>query len=215
MNEAGLIHHVRPALFRLDSTYTVRPPSLKAADFQRALGSRPVSRTAHFVLHTLPLSAAGSDAAAPTATHLPSELSTMQAAAEVTLVDDRVELASDAGLKAWRLGLVLPKKQARRSVTRSLIRHQAREALRRHAPAVQASGRYGPEVDGWVVRLRAPFDRQQFPSAASDALQAVVRQELDELWSRLIAPKPAPASAGGQTASKSRAQPAATPRGAA
>ena len=202
MNEAGLIHVVRPALFRLDSTYTVRPPSLKAADLQRALGSRPVSRTAHFVLHTLPLLAAGSDAAAPTATHLPSELSTMLAAAEVTLVDDRVDVASDAGLKAWRLGLVLPKKQARRSVTRSLIRHQAKEALRRHAPAVLATGRYGPEVDGWVVRLRAPFDRKQFPSAASTALQAVVRQELDELWLRL-------------TVCKSPTPPAGTPRGAA
>ena len=69
---------------------------------------------------------------------------------------------------------------------RSLLRHQAREALRRHTPAVLASkGRFGPEVVGWVVRLKAPFDRQQFPSAASAALNAVVRQELDELWTRL------------------------------
>jgi len=215
MNEAGLIQIVRPALFRLDSTRTVRPPSLKAADFQRALGSRPVSRSAHFVLHALPLLAVRSDVAAPAATHLPSELSTMQAAAEVTLVDDCVELTSDAGLNAWRLGLVLPKKQARRSVTRSLIRHQAREALRRHAPAVLASGRFGPEVDGWVLRLRAPFDRKQFPSAASVALQVVVRQELDELWLRLAAPLPSPASAGGLSTCKSRPHAAVTPRGAA
>lgn len=89
------------------------------------------------------------------------------------------------GCDAWRLGLVLPKKQARRSVTRSLLRHQAREALRRHAPAVWAQGRHAAEVEGWVLRLRAPFDRQQFPSAASAALAAVVRAELDELWSRL------------------------------
>jgi ribonuclease P protein component len=87
------------------------------------------------------------------------------------------------------LGLVLPKKQARRSVTRSLLRHQAREAFRRHAPRVQAAGRHGAEVDGWVVRLRAPFDRKQFPSAASEALSAAVRQELDELWSRLGGPR--------------------------
>ena len=197
----------RPVLFRLDHSYTVRPPSLKAADFQRALGSRPVSRTAHFVLHALPRlepqGRPGSDAAAPTATHLPSELSTTGTVAEGGLVDDPVDIASGAGLKAWRLGLVLPKKQARRSVTRSLIRHQAREALKRHAPAVRAQGRYGEDVDGWVVRLRAPFDRQQFPSAASTALQALVRQELDELWSRLAG------------ACKSAALPAATPRGAA
>jgi len=81
--------------------------------------------------------------------------------------------------------LVLPKKQARRSVTRSLIRHQVREALRRHGPDIWAAGRHGPEVDGWVVRLKAPFDRQLFPSAASRALNVAVRDELDQLWSRL------------------------------
>lgn len=129
-------------------------------------------------------------------------------------MDDLVETPLGAGLKAWRLGLVLPKKQARRSVTRSLIRHQAREALRRHAPAVRADGRYGDEVDGWVVRLRAPFDRQQFPSAASAALQTLVRQELDELWSRLTTARAA-THAPDKATSKSAATPAATPRGAA
>lgn len=89
----------------------------------------------------------------------------------------------------WRLGLVLPKKQARRSVTRSLMRHQAREAFRRHAPRVQAAGRHGPEVDGWVLRLRAPFDRQAYPSAASAALSLAVRQELDELWQKALGPR--------------------------
>jgi ribonuclease P protein component len=136
-------------------------------------------------------------------------LSTTDVVAVEGLVDDPVEIASGAGSKAWRLGLVLPKKQARRSVTRSLIRHQAREALRRHAPAVRADGRYGNDIDGWVVRLRAPFDRQQFPSAASMALQTLVRQELDELWSRLTT-----THASGK-AGKSALTPAATPRGAA
>ncbi|MGC4061823.1 MAG: ribonuclease P protein component [Aquabacterium sp.] len=187
----------------------MRPPSLKAADFQRALGSRPVSRTAHFVLHVLPRPEAGSGTSASAAGDVPPELSTTDMAAVEGLVDDPVEIALGVGLKAWRLGLVLPKKQARRSVTRSLIRHQAREALRRHAPGVRADGRYGDEVDGWVVRLRAPFDRQQFPSAASTALQALVRQELDELWSRLTAAKAA------HKASKSAATPMAAPGGAA
>ena len=114
-----------------------------------------------------------------------TELSTGQGPASGVLVDDFIADLPLTGCPVWRLGLVLPKKQARRSVTRSLIRHQAREALRRHAPAVLARGRHGADVDGWVVRLRAPFDRQQFPSAASDALKALVRQELDALWGRL------------------------------
>lgn len=104
-----------------------------------------------------------------------------------------------------RLGLVLPKKQARRSVTRSLLRHQAREALRRHGEAARVACHLETELDGWVLRLRAPFDRQQFPSAASEALNAAVRAELEELWSRLLKPRAEPrfpASAGGGSAQK-------------
>jgi ribonuclease P protein component len=117
-----------------------------------------------------------------------AELSTGSAEGECLLVDDSSFPDAPDTLN-WRLGLVLPKKQARRSVTRSLMRHQAREAFRRHVPGVQAAGRHGPEVDGWVVRLRAPFDRKLFPSAASEALSTAVRQELDELWSRLGGPR--------------------------
>lgn len=171
----------------------MRAPSLKSADFQRALGTRPLARTAHFFLHALyradhldPVrgvraSAKQVPAPQPAAADGSPELSTRSCDGASLPVDD---WAPD-GSVAWRLGLVLPKKQARRSVTRSLLRHQAREAFRRHAPKVQAAGRHGAEVEGWVLRLRAPFDRQQFPSAASEALSAAVRQELDELWSRL------------------------------
>lgn len=167
----------------------MRAPSLKSADFQRALGTRPVARTAHFSLHVLlrtqPDAARAQDGARRGAPAAASELSTALADEASLLVDDSVP--RDA--PRWRLGLVLPKKQARRSVTRSLMRHQAREAFRRHAPQVLGAGRHGPEVDGWVVRLRAPFDRKLFPSAASDALSAAVREELDELWSRLGGPR--------------------------
>lgn len=178
----------------------MRAPSLKSADFQRALGTRPVARTAHFslhVLHRLESAVARPQVAAPhgkspdvspAATLAAAKLSTGPAEEVGLLVDDLAAEAAPQGPK-WRLGLVLPKKQARRSVTRSLMRHQAREAFRRHAPRVLAAGRHGVEVDGWVVRLRAPFDRQLFPSAASEALSNAVRQELDELWSRLGGPR--------------------------
>lgn len=167
----------------------MRAPSLKSADFQRSLGTRPVARTAHFSLHVLLRpEPAQADAVVcePVQAPVPGgELSTGSAEEVSMLVDDSVMAESPR----WRLGLVLPKKQARRSVTRSLMRHQAREAFRRHAPKVLAAGRHGPEVDGWVVRLRAPFDRKLFPSAASEALSAAVRQELDELWARLGGPR--------------------------
>lgn len=109
----------------------------------------------------------------------------------MVLVDDlRVP---GLGVPGGRLGLVLPKKQARRSVTRSLIRHQAREALRRHLSAWPVETVLQAGVNAWVLRLKSPFDRQVFPSAASDALRRTVRQELDELWSRVVLRPPAPA----------------------
>nr|WP_245932635.1 hypothetical protein [Aquabacterium olei] len=115
------------------------------------------------------------------------------------------EAVEDMGVvTAWRLGMVLPKKQARRSVTRSLIRHQARDALRRYGLLVGTAA-CAQGAEGWVVRLKAPFDRQQFPSAASAALGAAVRAELDQLWSHLLkparsAPQTLPAASGGKEA---------------
>lgn len=153
-------------------------PSLKAAEFRKALGTRPVARTPHFVLHHLPHTEADKPAE-------PSELSTAPDPLDAEGVD---ESSVPLALPAWRLGLVLPKKLARRSVTRSLLRHQARAAVVRHAPDI-ASTAWAPQhpSDAWVLRLRAPFDRQQFPSAASEALSRVVRLELDTLWTALCA----------------------------
>ncbi|MCH8181387.1 MAG: ribonuclease P protein component [Proteobacteria bacterium] len=145
-----------------------------------------MARTAHFFLYALPRLPAAAQAGTPhglasaqdaVAGSTSVELSTGQALVDTPGVDDL-----PGGV---RFGLVLPKKQARRSVTRSLIRHQAREAVRRHAPGLRQQPRFGQDLDAWVLRLRAPFDRQQFPSAASAALSAAVRTELDELWGHL------------------------------
>ncbi|RZI81257.1 MAG: hypothetical protein EOP38_19855 [Rubrivivax sp.] len=171
----------------------MRRPSLKAAEFQRALGTRPVARTVHFVLHHLPHPPAEA-ADAP-------ELSTAPVPPDALCVDESsAAIDSVSGLPAWRLGLVLPKKLARRSVTRSLLRHQARAAVLRHAPEVAATAwAQQHPMDAWVLRLRAPFDRQQFPSAASEALSRVVRLELDALWAALCAKavQPPAVAAGG------------------
>lgn len=178
----------------------MRPPSLNAHDFKRALGTRPVVKTDHFVLHHLPHQEAPSS---PTSALLAldpastggaaanevSKLSTAQVLEEAVPVDDCVDVCGGASpFSRARLGLVLPKKLARRSVTRSLLRHQARESVRRHADALAQAGWILRKADeAWVLRLRAPFDRQQFPSASSEALKRVVRLELDELWAKMCA----------------------------
>lgn len=90
-------------------------------------------------------------------------------------MDDSSETVVEPGSapeQVW-LGLVVPKRHAKRSVTRSLFKRQIRAAIGRHA-ALMADGL-------WVVRLRAPFDKVKFPSAASVALQSAARTELDAL----------------------------------
>jgi ribonuclease P protein component len=74
--------------------------------------------------------------------------------------------------RLW-LGTVVPKRHARRSVTRSLLKRQMRSALQQQADQLPA-GLY-------VIRLRAPFDRSNFVSAVSSALRAVAAGELTQL----------------------------------
>ena len=85
------------------------------------------------------------------------------------------KLSTETGLGGSRavdeFGCVVPKRLARRAVTRNLIRRQLREAMRRQPL----------EHGTWLVRLRSAFDAGRYPSAASDALRAAVREELDRL----------------------------------
>lgn len=71
----------------------------------------------------------------------------------------------------------MPKRHARRAVTRSLLKRQIRAAALRR----DASGPAPLRPGLWVVRLRAPFDRRAFDSAASPTLSNAARTELDEL----------------------------------
>lgn len=79
---------------------------------------------------------------------------------------------------AW-LGAVVPKRHARRAVTRNLLKRQIRRVV--HAQAALESGL---PSGLWVIRLRSPFDRKLFPSAASDALRAAAGTELLAVMAR-------------------------------
>lgn len=92
------------------------------------------------------------------------------------------DLSPPAG---WWLGTVVPKRHARRSVTRTLLKRQ----IRSHLAAYR--DRLAPGL--WVVRLRAPFDRAEFSSAASSALRRVAGSELDVVFGRAAGPVAAPA----------------------
>jgi ribonuclease P protein component len=81
------------------------------------------------------------------------------------------------------LGVLIPKRWARRAVTRNAIRRQI------YATAPEACGL---PAAAHVVRLRGGFDPKQFVSASSDALKRVVRAELISLWARVPAPTAPP-----------------------
>jgi ribonuclease P protein component len=86
-------------------------------------------------------------------------------------VDDSL-VESLSAVHSW-VGAVVPKRHAKRAVTRSLLKRQIYAAAERHRE------RLAPGL--WIVRLRSPFDRAQFASAASDVLRRGARAELEAL----------------------------------
>jgi ribonuclease P protein component len=141
-----------------------------SADFQRLLSSPAWSRSAHFAIHHLPVSPQRHRSRVAAAAG--DELSTVPVNNTSELVD---KLPGNLPDRHW-LGAVLPKRLARRAVTRNLLRRQIRAAVQRHAPSLPQGL--------WVVRLRAGFARTEFPSAASDALRQATRTELDLAFQR-------------------------------
>jgi ribonuclease P protein component len=145
-----------------------------SADFERLLRSPSRARTPHFAVHHLP-SRSGAPGA-PLQEPPNRELSTIAAPGGERPVDD---LRAEASVK--RLGAVVPKRHARRSVTRSLLKRQVYAAGGRHAETLS--------VGLWIVRLRAPFDRATFASASSTALRVAARAELDSLFQAVVGPQ--------------------------
>jgi len=112
--------------------------------FQAVLSAGVAARTAHFALHSMALPAS-----------------------------DPAQHDLFAARNTW-LGAVVPKRLARRAVTRN--------AIKRQVYALGLSAQMALAQAAHVVRLRSGFDRQRFPSATSDALKAAVRGELIELF---------------------------------
>jgi ribonuclease P protein component len=140
---------------------------VRSADFERVLGTPAHARSLHFAVHYL--RSGPSTARKPASAAVASKLSTGQAPEMGKPVDE-----SPTG--CW-LGAVVPKRHARRSVTRNLLKRQIREAA-----GAQASLQAGL----WVVRLRSPFDKNRFASAASDALREEAGSELSRLMADAV-----------------------------
>ncbi len=116
-----------------------------SAQFQAVMQGSVVGRTPHFMLHALHWQ----PQAAPQGKPL---------------------------IRAGRyLGVLVPKRWARRAVTRSTIKRQMRAVCAEHASQI-------PHCTALVVRLRSGFDRRIFISATSEPLKQAVRLELQQLF---------------------------------
>jgi ribonuclease P protein component len=73
------------------------------------------------------------------------------------------------------LGVMLPKRWARRAVTRNTLRRQIYAVARDCASALPAQA--------LVVRLRSGYSRSDFISATSEVLRRAARAELQQLFS--------------------------------
>ncbi|MEB0109735.1 ribonuclease P protein component [Variovorax sp. RTB1] len=116
------------------------------AQFQAVLAGSTVARTPHFALHRCPLDVPAGEAA--------------------TLFDVQ---------DVW-LGAMVPKRWAKRAVTRNAIKRQIYN--------VSAAPEVTLPIAAHVVRLRSGFDRKEFVSATSEKLKAAVRLELQQLLKR-------------------------------
>ena len=122
--------------------------------FQATLAGGTVSRTPHFALHRINLPESGTAASPPIETAHPPLFH----------------------LQAVWLGAMVPKRWARRAVTRNTIKRQI------YSISAQFEVRLPSAAH--VVRLRSEFDRKQFISATSTLLKQAVRLELEQLFER-------------------------------
>jgi ribonuclease P protein component len=145
------------------------------AQYEAAMAGGTVSRTPHFVLHRAPLAAPSDSSQAPKkpsgatgAVAVPAEGPGAAAGRALFAICD----------EPW-VGVVVPKRWAKRAVTRNGIRRQIYNVSAAFASRLPAAAH--------VVRLRMEFARAEFPSAWSEPLKAAVRGELQALFEKAAA----------------------------
>ena len=118
------------------------------------MSAQTAARTAHFALHMAPLGLT-----------VPVNPSSLPASQPLTML---------ASMAEGCLGVVVPKRWAKRAVTRNTIKRQVFSVSQDFEPELP--------VAAYVVRLRSGFDRSHFPSATSEPLKAALRLELQQLF---------------------------------
>ena len=138
------------------------------ADFERLLASRSRLRSAHFAVYHV--------AEAPAVPVYPANR--LLTAALSTAPAEELKQSVDNLVSGQWLGCVVPKRQARRAVTRTLIKRQMRSVFEQQGQALPGGL--------WLLRLSQGFAVADFVSASSQALKATVRSELEGLLQTLL-----------------------------
>ncbi len=128
--------------------------------FQATLNGGTVARTPHFALHRLELSPV-------------QDLRNVADGSPAVVGYVAAPLISPGAV--W-VGAMVPKRWARRAVTRNAIKRQIYGVAAAFEPRLVSAAH--------VVRLRSSFDRKQFVSASSVLLKMTVREELHALFER-------------------------------
>ncbi len=135
--------------------------------FQAVLAGSIIAKTGHFALHCIPLIARAPETGVG------------------LMPKDRPEVCFEAPalfpVQDTGVGAMVPKRWARRAVTRNAIKRQIYTVstdFLHHFPA-----------SAFLVRLRREFSRQEFASASSVRLKEAVRAELLTLLQAAVASK--------------------------
>ena len=130
------------------------------SQFQAGLAGNKLASSAHFVVH-----------------HLAAYRPAFNADCNPAEADGRTALFSRSDL--W-LGPLIPKKWAKRAVTRNAIKRQIFNVARDFETVLP--------LGAYVIRLRSGFAKKQFSSASSDHLKQTVREELCQLMAKVVPP---------------------------
>lgn len=125
------------------------------AQFQAVLAGDRLAVSAHFVLHRLQLPE-------------PDSINPSGAAGHTLLFKP---------VAVW-IGAMVPKRWAKRAVTRNAMKRQIYNVSHQFEDDLLAAA--------YLVRLRAGFDSKLFVSASSDVLQLALRRELHTLFSAAV-----------------------------
>lgn len=126
------------------------------SQFQAVLAGQRIASTAHFVLHQRDLKDIGGRTAAQ--------------GSQATGTESAPRAPPDESV----MGAMVPKRWAKRAVTRNMIKRQIFSVGLQAEPGLPRAA--------FVVRLRTGFDRKQFVSASSVALKRQVHEELVSLF---------------------------------